>query len=211
MRIVARAGARARVAPASRATSRRRLADHRRHARLEDARLLARDLLERGAEVLGVIEPDRRHARRRAACTHVGRVESSAEARLDRRATSAPRAAKYSNAIAVVASKNDAPSRSTAGDPSLDEVDDLAARRSARRRRRCARENRRGAATCSARRAAPSRASSASAVATRASLPVRAGDVQRRDTARCGSPSSASSARVRSRPNLKAPVVRANR
>jgi hypothetical protein len=44
----------------------------------------------------------------------------------------------------------------------------------------------------------------------RAPLPVRTGDVEQR-TARCGSPSSASSARVRPRPYVLPPPVRANR
>src|SRR5258705_12875110 len=61
---------------------RRRLTDHCRHVSLEDARLFTGDRLERRAEVLGVIEPDRRHPCR-SWKHHVRRIESSTEAGLD--------------------------------------------------------------------------------------------------------------------------------
>ena len=60
----------------------RRLADHCGCRRLEDPRLLARDRAKRGAEILHVIEADRRHPRGKGA-HDVGRIEPASESGLD--------------------------------------------------------------------------------------------------------------------------------
>ena len=57
--------------------------DDDRHARLDDAGLLERDLAQRRAEILLVVEGDRRDRRRRSGDSDVGRVEPAAEADLE--------------------------------------------------------------------------------------------------------------------------------
>ena len=55
---------------------------HRRHAALEDPRLLRRDVPERRPQILRVLQPERGH-RARARLDHVGGVETASQAHLD--------------------------------------------------------------------------------------------------------------------------------
>ena len=187
-----------------------RLADHRRHARLEDPGLLARDLPRACRRGIRCDRGRSTSRRRRAASTTF--VESSRPPRpVSITATSTSRAreiverhrgrrleerrAESLDRSASTASMKSTTSSSAIGSPSTT----MRSRKSTRcgdvyvpTRRPFAREQRLG------RRDA-------------ASLPVRAGDVKRRDTRGADRRARASSARVRSRPNLNAPVVRANR
>ena len=75
------------------------------HARLDDAGLLERNRLERVAEVLLMVEADRRDGAGDGG-NDVGRVEAAAQADFDDRRPRRRARRNSSNAIAVVASKN---------------------------------------------------------------------------------------------------------
>ena len=184
-------------------TSRRRPAP-----RLDDARLLAGDRRQRVAEVLLMIESDRRD-RRDHRQQHVRRVEPAAEA--DFADGDVDRAARRnsSKATAVVTSKNVGCACSVSA---RDQV--RRRRRARRRRRRRARARSTGWPSMTKRSARstrcgevyradrwPAARSAASTIAVDRSLAVGAGDVDGRN-ARSGWPSASTSARMLSRPNL---------
>ena len=166
-------------------------------SRSRDGELLARDLLARVAEHVGVLERDVRQAgrpaRRRRSSRRAGR-----RARLRRRPTSTPRSANCASAAAVSASNCVAFAAS-------------AAARSARPRARTSRDRCRGvrasrsrAATCTRRRSSPSARSSAAIVRVAVDLPF-VPTTCTEGKLRCGLPSASSSAVHPLEPELLGP------